>query len=253
MTLSGDALRMGSAHHVAALEPEIWDSEFVVVTEDIQEELYQEALDTGSKAKGFSRALKTYSSWAASQTAAGKQILTLAEHAQIKAMQAGLLLDPEVAAYFLSHSRRDLEVSILYSWPCGNGRYITSKNRLDLVGNGRVSDLKTTRSSGAPDDFARTVHNYHYDEQLAFYGEGWAFASGETVDGITFLPTPKESPYCASVYHMPDCWRRYAAMKVHGSIMKLAACIESGKFPGHGVQELVPPYYVAKEIEGAIG
>lgn len=118
--------------------------------------------------------------------------------------------------------------------------------RADL---GIILDLKTT-TSAAPDKFARSVVDYGYHAQEAFYSDGWR-ALGQAVNGFVFLAVEKEAPYAFSVYELPPSIVEEGRAHMRTALQTYGHCQNTGHWPGFdtGVQELAFPRWAYKLIE----
>lgn len=63
-----------------------------------------------------------------------------------------------------------------------------------------VSDLKTTKDA-SPEQFEKSVGNFGYDRQNAFFRDGVAEATGLDVD-FMFVAVEKEAPYAVAEYEL---------------------------------------------------
>ncbi|OJF91182.1 hypothetical protein AX761_22710 [Rhizobium sp. 58] len=99
-------------------------------------------------------------------------------------------------------------------------------------------DLKTTLSASAA-DFARSVTNYGYHSQEAFYTDGYS-ALKRPVDGFVFIALEKKSPYAVSVFELPPAIVEEGRAIMRKSLDEYASCLASGVWHGYpeGVQEL---------------
>lgn len=101
-----------------------------------------------------------------------------------------------------------------------------------------ILDLKSTLSAH-PDAFARSVVNYGYHAQEAFYTDGWN-AIGAPVEAFAFLAWEKKSPYAFGVYELPPSIVEEGRTIMRKALNTYAACNEVNRWPayGDGVQEL---------------
>ncbi|WP_052699112.1 PD-(D/E)XK nuclease-like domain-containing protein [Hyphomicrobium sp. 99] len=99
-------------------------------------------------------------------------------------------------------------------------------------------DVKSTVSAH-PDAFAKSVTNYGYHAQEAFYSDGWR-ALGQNVDGFVFLAWEKTSPYAFGIYELPPAIVEEGRAIIRRSLETYAVCQRSNSWPayGQGVQEL---------------
>lgn len=107
--------------------------------------------------------------------------------------------------------------------------------RADL---GIMLDLKSTISARA-DDFARSVINYGYHAQEAFYSDGWQ-TLGRAVNGFVFLAWEKKLPFAFGVYELPPSIVEEGRAIVRKALDTYAECRKADRWPayGDGVQEL---------------
>lgn len=114
---------------------------------------------------------------------------------------------------------------------------------------GIMLDVKSTLSAAAA-DFSRSVVNYGYHSQEAFYSDGWRHL-GKQVDGFVFLAWEKKKPYARSVFELPPSIVEEGRAIMRKSLSAYAACADSGDWPGYptGVQELQFPKWAYSEID----
>lgn len=103
---------------------------------------------------------------------------------------------------------------------------------------GILLDVKSTVSAH-PDAFARSVINYGYHSQEAFYSDGWR-TLGKKVDGFVFLAWEKKSPYAYAVYELPPSIVEEGRAIMRNALHAHAACQNANHWPayGDGVTEL---------------
>ncbi|UNY40260.1 exonuclease [Paracoccus phage vB_PmaP_KLEP18-1] len=110
-------------------------------------------------------------------------------------------------------------------------------------------DLKTTVSA-RQEDFARSVVNYGYHAQEAFYTDGWS-QTGNQVDAFLFVAVEKKDPFCFSLYELPPSIVDEGRAIMRKSLGRYAECVATQTWPGYatGVQELTFPRWSYTEIE----
>ena len=103
---------------------------------------------------------------------------------------------------------------------------------------GIIIDAKSTMSAH-PDAFARSVVNYGYHAQEAFYSDVWR-SLGKPVDGFVFLSWEKKSPYAKAVYELPPSIVEEGRAMMRQALDTYHDCRERDEWPayGDGVQEL---------------
>ena len=111
-----------------------------------------------------------------------------------------------------------------------------------------VIDLKTT-SSAHPEKFARSVIDYGYHAQEAFYTDGWR-ACGQDVDGFLFLAVEKSDPFAFGIYELPPSIVEEGRAIMRKALDTYAECKRTDKWPGYaeGVQELKFARWAYKNI-----
>jgi hypothetical protein len=103
---------------------------------------------------------------------------------------------------------------------------------------GIIVDVKST-ASAHPDAFARSVVNYGYHAQEAFYSDGWR-SLGKPVDGFVFLAWEKKAPFAYAVYELPPSIVEEGRALMREALETYAECVKAERWPGYGegVQEL---------------
>lgn len=101
-----------------------------------------------------------------------------------------------------------------------------------------ILDVKSTVSAH-PDAFAKSVVNYGYHAQEAFYTDGWQ-ACGQEVEAFAFLAWEKTSPYAFAVYELPPSIVEEGRAMMRKALDTYATCRKANHWPayGDGVQEL---------------
>jgi hypothetical protein len=107
--------------------------------------------------------------------------------------------------------------------------------REDLAG---ILDVKSAVSAH-PDAFARSVVNYGYHAQEAFYSDVWR-QIGKPVEWFAFLTFEKKAPYAFAIYELPPSIVEEGRALMRRALDTYAACRAANNWPGYGdgVQEL---------------
>ena len=174
-----DAMRVGTALHMAALEPGKFKSNYVVEPEEIEAPI---RIKKGSKTietddwalqplnKKIPKHRELIAKWR--QDHASSFILTQNEMGNLTGMLESLTEEmardtPGIGLSDIINKGSQFEVAAI-----GDYKGIPTKGRADIIttigGKRIVVDLKKTVSAH-PDDFNRKVFNLHYDLQAAFY------------------------------------------------------------------------------------
>lgn len=120
---------------------------------------------------------------------------------------------------------------------------IVCKGRADfwIESIGTLVDLKTTEDA-RPEAFARSVAQYRYHLQEAFYRDGFAQA-GKPVEDFVFVAVEKRPPYAVAVYTLDRDALLRGTVEVEQDLRRMAEAIERDEWPayGQGIQELSLP------------
>lgn len=171
-----DAMRFGSAAHMALLEPELVSGSMNVMP----------VCDRRTKA-----GKELYNSFV---EAHGDDYVTQAEYDQVMGMCKALRIPGSDAELLLSHHEFKTEVSVF-----GEVGGSTAKCRFDglILSAGVGFDYKTARSAN-PREFIWDCRKMGYDLQAAWYIDVMA-SIGHTIEQFIFLAQEKTAPYLCSV------------------------------------------------------
>jgi len=207
--LPTDAMRMGTLVHTAVLEPHLLDDLMVAPKFDRRT----------SAGKAEYEAFMIASE--------GKEIVSQDELDRLHAITKAVHAHPGAGAALASLST--VEASIFWTDPDTG---IDCRCRPDgILSNGVIVDLKTTRGA-APDEFAKSIAQYRYHVQSAFYSDGYAAAYGDQPKGFMFIAVGTEPPFLVA------CYVASAAMVARGradyqtDLRTFAWCIENNEWPG---------------------
>jgi hypothetical protein len=245
--VSTPAQEGGTRWHHFLLQPESFEQFYAVLTIEVEERLYEIAKEGKSKAKGFSTKLSSYLDWKREQEEDGRQVVSVKQATELKAMRYELLNNPDIAEWF-GFEESLLEVGVLSGYDFRDGRKLQLKGRIDIVPHGdALLDLKSCRSAH-PREFARQVVNYGLDIQAAFYID-LCRRNGLEKKRFGFLAQDKFPPYLACIHWLPDEWIRYGAARYRKILADVAEAIRLNDWPGYQTGELMPPEWLRPEIE----
>lgn len=208
---SGAALRFGQALHCAILTPGLCASRYVAEP------------DFGDCRKKENKALRD--EWLAEH--GDKVRISDDDYWTIEGIQKSIQSHP-IASKLL----RDGSSEVSLSW-VDEVTGVRCKARVDywVPSKHLAIDLKTT-SDASPDAFARSIYNYRYHVQEAFYRRGFE-ACGEQIDAFVFLAVEKVPPFALAVY-MLDSNAVNAGLNVAVRDMTtLAKCLSTNTWPGY--------------------
>lgn len=224
-----DAMRLGEAVHYATLQPDLFAKRYVVPPK----------VDRRTKAGKDEFQLFEAAN-------ADKQFLSADEWAQCQAisravwshLSAGPLLKGDVKQ----------EVSLVWQ---DQQHDLLCKGRIDLF-NAKYSalvDLKTTADAG-PDNFERSIYDFGYHRQAAFYMDGWA-ACGMKATRFVFVAVEKSPPFAVAVYALDQTAIDAGRKELRAMLATYAMCQRTGEWPGYSpkVQSIGIPAWAYKRIE----
>lgn len=221
-----DAKRVGSALHLAILEPERYATD-VVVSPEFNRRTNQGKAD---EAKFLAEH-------------AGKCVVDADEKAQIDAMRESALRSKAVRA--VMEMGAQCETSGLWQDVTG----LTCKMRIDRLSFASKSlvDLKSARDASR-EGFARACAQYGYPFQAAFYRRGMRALTGEDWR-FTFIALEKEPPYAVAVYEPSEQMLEVGENQVETALRRVAACKEANEWPAYEdkVASLDLPAWAASE------
>ncbi len=205
-----DPMRVGSATHVAALEPERFRSKWAVWD-------------------GGSRRGKEWEKFKAQHEGLG--ILTADQYEEVQNIAKAVLSDEHAAKYLRGGMA---EVTAL--WEVDG---IKCKGRPDLSSHEAdvMVDLKTTRDA-SPTAFAKACWNLSYHTRAAFYVDGEALATGRPPKRYVIVAVENQEPYAVQVYRLPEHILEVGREEYRTLLERLAWCRKENRWPGYADGEL---------------
>ena len=184
--------------------------------------------------------------------AAGKIPLKLEEFEPINAQAESVLAHP--AARQLFGQPADAEVSVFATDPKTGvdvrARFDFLPNDFTLGAPSRVSvDLKTARDA-SPRGFTKSIAEYSYDVQRAWYLDALKWTTGEDAE-MVFCAVEKDAPYLVGVYQLPTIWVEMGKTKARRARQVFAEATANDVWPGYGdgVELLSPPTWLIYKHE----
>ncbi len=200
-----DTLLVGRATHTATLEPYEFEKTYAIWT-------------------GDRRAGKKWDEFKVTAADAGLECLREKDRREVLAMAWAVRMHP-AARDILSKGRAER----VYQWH-DRETGILCKARLDWTRASLVSDLKTTQSV-EPEAFARSVVNYCYEGQAAFYSDGFEAVTGRK-PAFAHIAVESSAPYDVGVFEMPPDALELGRHRYRGYLKLLAACRAFDNYPG---------------------
>jgi hypothetical protein len=227
------ALAVGRALHCKVLTPHLYLRDFVVAP----------AVDRRTK-----EGKATYESFVAS--VGSKTVLTADQAEEVSAMAAAIAANPD-ARMVVSDLNGSAEVS-LFAEIAG----VRAKSRFDRLvevnGERIIVDVKTTASSASKSEFERTIWNFGYGVQCAFYLE-MARACGVPAQHFVFVVVEKTAPYATAVYRFSDEIAEAFRPRMLELVAQYKAYLAEGPRGYEGVTEIGIPAWAAARIAQNLG
>lgn len=210
---TNDAFRLGSAVHMALLEPKKFFH------------YYLKQPDFGDQRSSKNREKKE--EWMKAQ-APKAIILNEAEYIRIEGMINSVMKHPD-ASNLLKGGQP--EISGYYCDPETN---IKCRIKPDFINFDLMMmiDVKTTQDC-TRDAFIRSILKYQYDFQLAMYGEGTRLITGQSVNHFIFLAIEKDPPYEVGVYLCEESILNKGRNDYRRALDLLSDCLEKNHWPGY--------------------
>ena len=116
---------------------------------------------------------------------------------------------------------------------------VACKSMRDWVTPGGVIlDFKST-DDASPSGFRKSVFQYGYDRQAAFYMDGHRTATGTPGKGFVFVAVEKSPPYLCEAYILSDDVIDAAREKYRAGLRLLKECRESGNWHGYNKSQTI--------------
>ena len=117
-----------------------------------------------------------------------------------------------------------------------------------------IPDLKTTEDA-SPEGFAKSMANYRYDVQAAFYMDGIQAATGKRPKSFVFIAVEKKPPYAVGVYVLDSESLELGRAQYQHDLRIFAECERTGEWPGYGdkIQTISLPAWHANKNSHLMG
>ena len=194
-----DAMLLGSAVHMLALEPEMFDAQYVVLDGPINP----------TTKKPYGRDTKAFERWMLDQLGASnangigsRKILIREEFAESLAIAKAFQSHPTIAAIMSSRAEKLFESEYSMLWVEDDGSELDLKCKIDFVcpSERLIIDLKTT-SDPSPYAWSWSAEDFGYHRQAAIYSDAMQAKYGEPFRFLFGVVRSKE-PYEAAVYEL---------------------------------------------------
>ena len=210
------AMAIGSAVHTHVLELDQWDSRYAMAPESIDR-----------------RTKMGKAEWEVFTTAAtGRTVLSRADAELV--MRMGNAVYGHPAAAMLLNMPGKAETTHMWT-DAATG--LQCKCRPDwLTDDGSlIIDLKTTEDA-SPKGFEKSIANWRYHVQAAWYLNGIEQATGKRPDQFIFICVEKKAPFAVAVYAADAEMIQIGGEAAARNLDVLATCKAAGAWPGYSDQ-----------------
>jgi exodeoxyribonuclease VIII len=223
------AMQIGSAVHTHVLELDQWDAQYVVAP------------------AGIDRRTKVgKAEWDVFQTAIGTRTVISREDADLVMRIGRSVLSHPAAAYLLGLPGK---AETTHMWTdAGTGLQCKCRPDWLLDDGSMIVDLKTTEDA-SPRGFQKSIGQWRYHVQAAWYLNGMEQATGKRPEQFVFIAVEKKPPYACAVYvadlQMIDIGWNAACQDLY----KLLLCKAADSWPGYsdGIEQInLPPWMLPK-------
>jgi exodeoxyribonuclease VIII len=220
-----EAWDLGSATHSAILEPDLFGTDYIVAPE------FNLRTKQGKADKA---------QLLADCAARGQTLLSEKHYELASAMRDTVYAHPE-ASKLLGDMRRAGALAEQSYYAVDPATGLLVKCRFDYLAAkvGRAVDLKTTRDA-RPHKFTRSIEDYRYDVQEAFYRHVYSLATqGEMLEDWCFLAVDSEPPHQVGLYSLPREVIRGAHRVAMSNLQRIADCKMMNHWPDPGYAGVV--------------
>lgn len=216
------AMEIGTALHCAILEPERFASEYMLLRNV-----------TDRRASEYKEAVKVWGS---------ERVLTGTEADKVAGMQESMLSHPELSPFIKGEG--DCELSVFANDP-ETGALV--KCRFDKLLKAKLAiDVKKTQDLR---DFPKSVVNYGYHIQAAFYMDVWKWATGDDLDGFIFAAVEENMPHASAMFDLDDEAIGIGRMLYRKALNTYVECHERDEWNGIHQRRMniqLPSWYISQ-------
>lgn len=213
------AFQKGTLIHLAVLEPDRF-------------------METVVMGPGENKALKEWKDFAIAHDG-----LTVAKPSEFRMVTeiARQIRENDIAYEMISGAKKEVSLS----WH-DDETGLLCRGRLDAFNRTQliIPDIKTT-ADASPAKFFRSVGDYRYHVQAAFYSDGVRkILGGDPV--FTWITIETAWPYIVQVYEVPEYMIEIGRAEYRTNLRRLKRCIETDIWPGYGgkiITAELPKYY----------
>lgn len=201
------AMAMGTAIHMAILEPERFDKHYVVAECEDRRSAYYKGLvkDVGAD-----------------------RVITLKDHRKLLGMQEAAYRNSRFRRYMERSGRNELSV---VSVDPATGAPI--KCRFDRLGDSMFAlDLKKCQDARS-NEFTKAITNYGYYMQIPFYQHVWKCETGEDLHDFPLVSIEEDSPHGVILHDLDEVALELGKLHFREALDTYARCRDSGIWPAY--------------------
>ena len=201
---------------------------------------------------GYGRDTKAFAEWAEAQ-GPGKRFISADQDEIIRGMHKALMAKVASAQFIKDDGENELSIV----WEDAETG-ILCKARIDMQRPTweAIGDLKTTKDA-SPESFTRSIHQYGYHRQAAWYLDGWAAVCELTIDTaramhFPFLCVENTPPFGVAVYRLDYAGVEIGRTENHNLLRVLKNCRDTGNYYGYSseFQDIgLPAWAVRRAME----
>lgn len=186
--------------------------------------------------------------WRDEHLAKGDIIFTQAEFDFFTAALRKAALHPLVQSIL---SEGESEVSVFHRLENG----VLAKARLDFIPKPETRSLVDVKTcvDASPEAFQKSIADYRYHSQAAWYLDIWNAAAGWPVEHFVFIVIEKTPPYEIGIYQLHPRAIEDGRRLNREDVATYCVCEDSGEWPGYRYDPLplidLPDWYYSKEAK----
>lgn len=220
-----DSMLLGTALHMAILEPDLYAKHVVVVPEDAPKRPTAAQLRAAKPSPAAVEAIQFWEKF--DRQAEGKLVLSDEQLQKVEGM-AGAVRRHPIHDAMLCDGRPELSLQWLdarLGIPC--------KCRYDYLRNDGIAlDLKTC-TDASPDGFLRSVTQFKYHYQEAHYRNGHEHLFNESPRAFIFIAVENVAPYGCAAYVIEPNAIQFALNRVEEAMLLYKQARETGFWRGY--------------------
>lgn len=234
-----ESKRLGSLIDCLLLTPHLFDKSYAIVPETYK--------DSKGVVKAFTKQSNTCKKILEQIEESGKTPVTKADTDKAQAIAQSVLAHRS-AAEIIDGSKK--QVGLVW---IDSDYGVLCKALLDLLSDVAISDLKSTRDAGP--GFPKSVNNFGYHIQGAFYSDGYAALTKNVQLPYQFIAVETDEPYCVATYALePDSI--LTGRHIYKKALKLyKECKEQNRWPGYSdfLEPLeIPAWAISRVLEEGV-